>query len=115
MTNKLYSGARVTLRIGYLGDLPPEGCPVTIVRHHPVRFLRGTVEAPVKLPDGISGFRVALLPEWRDLVEELNGNEKAAHQHNLWSLDPDSAEGVGWCRGWEGETVDAFKAAVALR
>jgi hypothetical protein len=35
-------------------------------------------------------------------------------QINLWELDPDFVEGVGWARGWEGPEVDALVAAEAL-
>lgn len=40
---------------------------------------------------------------------------RADEQINLWELDPDFAEGVGWCRGWDGPAVDALKSAYALR
>jgi hypothetical protein len=33
---------------------------------------------------------------------------------NLWELDSEFVEGVGWARGWDGPAVEALKVAEAL-
>lgn len=40
--------------------------------------------------------------------------DRDGSQINLWELDPDYQEGIGWARGWEGPAVEALKAAEAL-
>lgn len=107
----VYSNTRMKFRVGV--EIKPirANAPVTVVKHVPLRFLRGRVREPglIELDGGMVGFSV-------DFDEpdayELGGR---AISHNIWSLDPERAvEGVGWCRGWDGPDVEAFKAHAML-
>ena len=69
------------------------------------KFHRGTVTAVA--PDALydaAAFSVHF--EQPNLIDGEN--------MHLWSFDPSSVEGVGWCRGWEGPAVEALKVAGAL-
>lgn len=85
---------------------------VTVVRHHPLRSLRGHVDERglIKLDTGAHGFTVVLDEEDRF---EIGGQ---ARVHNIWSfIATDAAEGLGWCRGWGKFETEALLAANALR
>lgn len=90
-------GELVTVRLNWSANFPLP------------KFMRGVVDgrldgADEKRTEGMIGFSVKLLV----------GEPTEQEQVNLWELDPDSVEGVGWARGWNGPAVEALRVVEAL-
>lgn len=109
-----YSGARATVRLGV--EIKPIGphTRVTVVKQNPLRFLRGRVKEPGRMMTETEG---GVMAGFSIELEEPDKYTLAgqARTHIIWSIDVERAtEGVGWCRGWDGPDVEAFKAHTML-
>lgn len=91
-------GEKVTVRVRWLASFP---LPT---------FARGTVDGRLEQAfdpgdgqwKGMAGFSVKM------------ASDAPSERVNLWEVDPDFVEGVGWARGWDGPAVEALRVAEAL-